>query len=167
MKIFGKSLGEYVRFSKVFTILIAVIGITRLALSLGGAPDAVTAWFSMTAVLWIGVVYYAIRVHTSGFGAYRHLLPVVALLNITSQTISIAAIIIAVFTGVDNVFSAPEFSFGADGKTWFHAGAHLVLGTTAGTIIPWLIGSLVLFISTKLTGNSRTGAPAHTAKVGH
>jgi len=160
MKIFGKPLQEYVRFGRVFLVLIAVIGVTRLALSLSGAPNETSKWFSMTAVAWIGVFYYAVRVHSSGFGTYKHLLPVIALLNFTAQAIAIVAIVIAIFTGTDNVFSAPEYAFGSDGKTWLHAGAHLVIGTTAGTLIPWLTGSLIMFISTKLAKEKRSGVAA-------
>jgi hypothetical protein len=160
MKIFGKSIGEYVRFSRVFIILVAVTGITRLAQSLGGAPNATATWFSMTAVAWIGVVYYAVRTHTSGFGTFRHLLPVIALVNVTAQAIAIAAIVIAIFTGTDNIFSAPEYAFGSDGKTWLHAGAHLVVGTTVGTLTAWLTGSLFMFITMKVTGDKRTGEAA-------
>ena len=78
MTIFGKRLSEYIAFSRVFLILIFVVGIARLALSLGGVPNSTAKWLSMTAVAWIGVVYYSIRVNTSGFGSYKQLLPVVA-----------------------------------------------------------------------------------------
>jgi hypothetical protein len=155
MNIFGKPLGEYVRFCRPFILLVAVIGITRLALSLAGAPNATATWFSMTAVAWIGVFYYAVRVHSSGFGTYKHLLPIVALINLTAQAIAIVAIVIAIVTGTNNIFSAPEYAFGSDGKTWLHVGAHLVVGTTVGTLIPWLTGSLIMFISTKLSRQKR------------
>jgi len=160
MQIFGKPFAEYVRFCRVFLILIAVTGVTRLVLSLAGAPNATVKWLSMTAIAWIAVFYFAIRVHTSGFGTYRHLLPIFAILNLTDQVIAIAGILIAIVTGTNNIFSAPEYAFGADGKTWFHLGAHVVVGTTVGTLIPWLTACLITFISTKLTGNNRTRATA-------
>jgi len=160
MRIFGKPLAEYVRFSKVFWILIAVTGVTRLILSLAGAPNTTVKWFSMTAIAWIAVFYFAVRAHTSGFGTYRHLLPVFAILNLTDQVIAIAGILIAIVTGTDNIFSAPEYAFGADGKTWFHLGAHVVVGTTVGTLIPWITACLIMFISTKLLRDGRTGVTA-------
>ena len=150
MTIFGRRLSEYVAFSRVFLILILVAGIARLALSLGGVPNSTAKWFSMTGLAWIGVVYYAIRVHTSGFGSYKQLLPVVALLNFVAQAIAIIGIVIAIFTGTGNIFSAPEYAFGGDGKTWLHVGAHLVVGTTLGSLVPWLTGSVILFATRKL-----------------
>jgi hypothetical protein len=151
MTIFGKRLSEYVAFSKLFIGLVFVVGIARLALSLGGVPNSTTRWLSMTAVMWIGVVYYSIRVHTSGFGSYRHLLPVLVLPNFVAQTIASIGIVISIITGNANVFSAPEFAFGADGRTWIHFFAHVFIGTTIGSLFPWLVGCLFMFITRKLT----------------
>jgi hypothetical protein len=150
MTIFGKRLSEYFAFSKPFLILIVVVGIARLALSLGGVPNSAAKWLSITAVIWIGVLYFSIRVHTSGFGSYKHLLPICVLQSLTAQVIIVPAIVLAIFTGHDNIFSAPEFSFGADGKTWFHVAAHLFIGTTIGSLVGWLVGCLVMFATKKL-----------------
>ena len=149
MTIFGKPLTAYVRFAKVFIGLVLVVGLVRLAASLAGVPNSSTNWLSMTALGWIGVFDFAVRVHTTRFGSYKHLLPPVAIVNLTAQAIAIVAIVIAIFTGVDNIFSAPEYAFGSDGKTWIHLAAHLFIGTTVGTLIPWIVGSLVLFLSKK------------------
>src|SRR5437899_9233169 len=89
MNIFGKPLSDYVRFSRLFLVLIAVTGLVRLALSLGGVPNSTVKWFSMTGLMWIAVVYYAIRIHKTGFGTYKHLLPVLAVLNVVFQAIAI------------------------------------------------------------------------------
>jgi hypothetical protein len=151
MIIFGKSLSEYVRFSRLFIILIAAVGITRLALTLTGAPNSTAKWFSMTALMWLGLIYYSIRVQTSGFGTYRHLLPVLAIPNLVAQAIAITGIMTAIFTGTGNVFSSPEFAFGGDGKTWIHVAAHLFFGTTAGSVIPWAVGSGIMAITKKVS----------------
>jgi hypothetical protein len=153
MTIFGRKLSEYVAFSRLFLILILVAGLARLALSLGGAPNSTAKWFSMTALAWIGVVYYSIRVHTSGFGSYKQLLVICALQNFVAQAIAILGIVLAIFTGTGNIYSAPEYAFGADGQTWFHVAAHLVIGTTVGSLVPWLIGSGILSATRKLAGS--------------
>ncbi|MEK6302368.1 MAG: hypothetical protein AABO41_16785 [Acidobacteriota bacterium] len=100
MFIFGKRLSEYVAFCKPFLILILVVGIVRLALSLGGVANSTARWLSITAVIWIGVLYYAIRVHTSGFGSYKQLLPICVLQGIAAQIVIIPAIILAILTGM-------------------------------------------------------------------
>jgi hypothetical protein len=161
MKIFGKTASEYVAFSKSFLILIVVVGIVRLALSLGGVPNSTAKWFSITGVALIGVFYFAVRVHTSGFGSYKHLLPIYVLQGIAAQAVIIPAIVLAILTGTDNIFSAPEYSGGGDGKTWFHAGAHLVFGTVIGPLVTWLVGCVVMFATKKVVpGGKSTKAAA-------
>lgn len=161
MTIFGKPLSEYVAFSKLFLGLVLAVGILRLALSLGGTPNSTAKWFSISAVIWIGVLYYAIRVHTSGFGSYKQLLPIVFLMQaVVAQPVIVAGIVIAIFTGTDNIYSTPEYSFGSDGKTWLHVGAHLLLGTTIGTLVFWLVGSIIMFATKKLSRGRDTGVAA-------
>jgi hypothetical protein len=150
MTIFGKRLSEYVEFCKPFLALIIAVGIARLALSFAGVPNQTAKWLSITAVAWFGVLYYAVRVHTTGFGSYKHLLPICVLQSVAAQLIIVPGIIIAIVTDTDNIYSAPEFSFGGDGKTWLHVGAHLVLATTIGPLISWLIGCIVMFATRKL-----------------
>jgi hypothetical protein len=150
MNIFGKRLAEYVAFSKPFLGLILVVGIARLALSLGGVPNSTAKWLSITAVMWIGILYFSIRVHTSGFGSYKHLLPILVLQGLVAQLVVVPAIMLAIFTGHDNIYSVPEYSFGQDGKTWLHVAAHLGLGTTIGPLVGWLVGCLIMFAAKKL-----------------
>ena len=134
--------------------MIPIVGLTRLALSLAGIPNSAVKWVSITAVLWIAVLYYAIRVHSRGFGSYKQLLAVYVLLNLMAQAVIISGIILAIFTRTANIYSAPEYAFGADGGTWLHVAAHLFIGTIAGSLVPWLIGSLILFATRRLTRGS-------------
>jgi len=60
MTIFGKRLSEYVAFSKPFLSLILVVGIVRFVLSFAGVPNSAAKWFSITVVMWIGGLYYAV-----------------------------------------------------------------------------------------------------------
>jgi hypothetical protein len=150
MTIFGKRLSEYVAFCKPFLVLILVVGIVRLALSLGGVSTSIVKWLSITAVAWIGILYYSIRVHTSGFGSYKQLLPICVLQGLAGQAVVVSGIVIAIFTGKDNIFSVPEYAFGGDGKTWLHVGAHLLFGTTIGPLVGWLVGCVIMFATKKL-----------------
>jgi len=154
MTVFGKPLSAYVAFSKGVALLVLAVGIMRLALSLGGVPNSTTKWFTMNGVLFVGVIYLAIRVHTTGFGGYKQLLPALVLPNLMLHMVAITGIVTGMITGHDNVFTSPEFAFGGDGKTLLHAGAHLVIGIPASTLINWLVGCVILFISKKLIRRS-------------
>ena len=147
---FGKPLSEYIAFAKVFLLLIIIVGLARLALSLAGVEIATIKWLSITVVSLVGAIYYSIRVHTSGFGSYKQLLALIFIQSVVAQAIIIAGIVIAIVTGRNNIFSAPEYSGGGDGKTWLHAGAHLVGGILVGSLVTWLVGSLILFVTKKV-----------------
>ena len=157
MTIFGKTVSEYLAFQKYILLLILAVGLGRLFLSLGGVPDSTTKWLSISVVSLIGIVYYGIRVHTSGFGSYKQLLPLMFIQSVIAQGIIVVGILIAIFTNKDNVFSAPEYSGGSDGKTWLHVIAHLVVGFIIGPLVGWLIGSIILFVVKKV-------APQNDAK---
>ena len=163
MTIFGKSLSQYVSFCKLFLVLILIVGAARLAASLAGTPVSTARWLSITVVAWIGVVYYAIRVPSTGFGSYKELLPICVLQSITTQIIVVPSIILAIVTGVDNIYSVPENFFGRDGKTWLHVAGHLVLGTTVAPLISWLVGCVILFVTKKLATRSEDGRAAARA----
>jgi hypothetical protein len=155
MIIFGKPLSEYVSFCKWFLILIPVTGIARLALSLEGTPSSTARWFSMTALVWIAVVYLSVRVHTTGFGSFKQLLVLCALVNLSAQVVAIFGIVLAILTDTNNIFSVPEAFFGSDGKTWLHVGAHLTVGTFVAPLLLWLVGSVILAATRKLSAPSR------------
>ena len=66
----------------------------------------------MNVVSWLAVVYYGVAVHTKGFGSYRHLIPLGFLQIAAQQGVAVLGILLAI-AGRDNVFAAPEYSFGA------------------------------------------------------
>jgi hypothetical protein len=160
MRMFGKTLSEYIEFQKGILGLILVVGVIRLALSLAGVSVGIAKWFSITGALLIGIVYYGIRVHTRGFGGYKHLLPLSVIQNLVAQVFIAAAIALAIFTGTDNIYSLPEYSGGSDGKNWTHAGAHLVLAGIAVSLFGWLLSSIIMFVTKRVAPGTRGGRAA-------
>ena len=163
MNIFGKPLSAYFAFQKPILILILIVGGARLGLTLSGVSDAIVTWLSITAVAVVGIIYVGVKVARSGFGSYKHLLPICVLQSLTAQVIIVPAIILAIFTGHDNIYSAPEFSFGSDGKTWGHVAAHLFIGTTVGSVMGWLAGCLIMFAAKKLVTKRKDAQAAMLA----
>src|SRR5262249_5822815 len=123
-----------------------------------GVENSTVKWLSISVVTLIGLVYFAVRVPTSGFGSYKQLLALIVIQLIVAQAIIIAGIVIAIVTRRDNIFSAPEYSGGGDGKTWLHAGAHLVVGVIGGSLLAWLVGSVILFVTKKATARDMAAA---------
>lgn len=155
MTIFGKQVSEYIAFQKGILWLIVAVAVGRLGLSLAGVPNSTAKWLSVTVVGLLGLVYYAIRVHTAGFGSYKELLPLLAIQNLITHGIVALAIVLAIFTHQDNIYTAPEFSGGGDGKTWSHVGAHVVLGGIVSTLLGWLIASGIMYMTKKIAGGSK------------
>jgi len=162
MTIFGKSVSEYVRFQKPILGFILVVAAARLLFSLVGVPASMVKYISLTASGLIGLVIVSIWVRTRGFGSYKQLLPLIAVQALVSQGFSAVAVALAVVTGKDNIFTLSEYG----GRTWGHAGAHLVFASVAVTIIGWLIGSVILFVAKKLSSAGQgTIAPQGKAKA--
>jgi hypothetical protein len=130
---------------------ILIVGLVRLALSLAGVSISSAKYFSLTGAWLVGLVVSSILVHRRRFGSYKQLLGVVGLQSLAAQLFTAAVVVLAIATGVDNIYTVPEYSGGSDGKTWFHAAAHLVFAFPVLTLAGWLIGSGILFVTKKLT----------------
>jgi hypothetical protein len=159
MKIFGKTFSEYIRFQKIFLILILVIGLMRLVLTLAGVANSVVIWFSLTAVTTLGWLYYSLRVYTSGFGTYKHLLPLLVIQNTLAQSITVLGIAIAIFTGTNNIYTADGFSGPYEGRSWLHAGGHILFGVILLSLVWWGVGAIIMFVTKKVVSRGKSEAP--------
>lgn len=147
---FGKSVGEYLRFQKVVLAVIVVAWLVRLVLSLAGTPNATAKWVSVTVVLLVGLLYYGVAVYTRGFGSYKQLYPLALFQSLLGEGLVAAAVALAIFTGRDNIYTAPEYSGGGDGKNWLHVVAHLVIAAVVLPLVGWGISSLVMLVTKKV-----------------
>ena len=144
---FGKPYSEYIRFQTPFLAAIAIVGLIRLMLSIAGQPDSVVKFASMTVVGFAGIVYYGVRVRSSGFGGYRHLIPLIFNQGLIANGIAILGIGLSVM-GMPNIYDVAEFRppFAREATPPAHAAAHLFFGTTLGTLVGWVFGSIVMAI---------------------
>jgi hypothetical protein len=166
MTIFGKSVSQYVRFLGPILGFILVVGIARFLLSLGGVSVATVKYFSLSGAWLVGLVLCSITVHTKGFGSYKQLLGLVGLQSLVTQGFAATAVVLAIVTGQDNIYSIPEFSGSVDGKTWGHAGAHVALAAPISALAGWLVGSAILFVTKKVSpaDTARDSAPKGKAR---
>jgi hypothetical protein len=146
---FGKKFGEYVRFESWVLILVAVAFAARLLVGMAGTPVATTRWISINLVLLVGLIYCSVAVHTSGFGTYKHLFGLLLLQNAFAHLLIACAIAVAIVTMTSNIFTAPEFFGGSDGRNWGHVAAHF-LAMVLVPVVVWLLGSVILFVTRKV-----------------
>jgi hypothetical protein len=142
--IFGKKISEYVAFQKWFIVAALVVGFVKLAMSLGGVPNATLKWLPVNAVVFAGVLYAGVKVYTSGFGSYRQILPL-GFLNIVPLHAAAVTGILLTIAGYPNIFTAPEY--GGEINQWLHALAHLTAGMIVGPLVLWAVGSLVMKVT--------------------
>jgi hypothetical protein len=147
---FGKTVTQYLVFQKVVLALIVVAFLLRLTLSLAGAPNSVARWVSVTVVLLAGVVYYGVAVHARGFGSYKQLFPLVLFQSLLGEGLVALAVVLAILTGTDNIYTAPEYSGGGDGKNWVHVLGHLVIAAVILPLVGWGVSSLVMLVTKKV-----------------
>ena len=146
---FGKKLSEYIRFERVILILIAVAFVSRLVVAMSGVEISKARWVSINIVLVLGLIYCAVSVHLSGFGSYKQLFGLLFIQTGFAHLLIAAAILMAIATGVDNIYTAPEFFNGNDGRTLTHVFMHgiaiLIL-----PLIAWAVGSVILFVTKRI-----------------
>lgn len=155
-----RSWSESLRFQRGPLIAIALVWAIRLGLSLAGVSDGVARFASISAVgMTAAVLYYPWALWHTGFGAFKQLYRLCLIQGVFSQTLVALAIVLAIFTGQDNIFTVPEYyppSAGGsplppDGKNFGHALAHVLLaGAIVIPILTWSLGSLVLLGLRKL-----------------
>jgi hypothetical protein len=159
MRIFGKPLSEYLRFQAPILALIVMVGLARFALSLAGLPNSAVKWLSIFGVLFAGAVYCAVRSATTGFGSYRHLLPPLFLQSVLGNLIIILAIVYAIATGHDNIYTAPEYSGNVDGKNWGHVMGHVVVGAVMFPLFSWIVACGIYAVTKKLAPRRAATSP--------
>ena len=135
---FGKKFSEYVQFDRWILILITLAFVVRLITN--------ARWASINLVLLVGLVYCSIAVHIKGFGSYKQLFGLLMVLNVFAHTLIALGIVIGVVTGADNIYTLPEFFGGSSGRNFLHAGIHVVASFLA-SVVAWLVGSLILFVT--------------------
>jgi hypothetical protein len=148
--VFGKKLSEYIRFESWVLILIAVVWAVRLGISLAGTSFASTRWVSINIVSLLGLIWAAVAVQTSGFGSYKQLLGLYFFQAIVQHWLIALAILFAIVTGTQNVYTAPEVSGGGDGANWIHFVAHAVAAALVIPFVMWLFGSIILFVTKRV-----------------
>ncbi len=76
--------------------------------------SSVSRIFSVTTASAVAVFLAALLIHFHGFGGYTNVVTTSLLLNAWSQILIVIAILFAVATGTENVYTLPEFSVPGD-----------------------------------------------------
>ena len=151
MSLFGKNLPDYLRFVRTGIILILAMGVIRFIVGASGVPyDRATHLVSMTIVTLFAALIYGQRAKASGFGGYRHLLPVAFLLAATTYGFIIVAILIEGLGGIHGYFHAPGAGQAPAGMgIGDHIVGQLIVMAVSGVVL-WGVFSLGFLLSRHL-----------------
>jgi hypothetical protein len=122
---------------------IFVMGVVRFILTVSGTPNSTVRYFSMSAVIVAGAVYFGVATKT-----HRERLHAAFFLIIPYMIVEVSALGYTWVTGHQTIFHAPEYSLGT--SIAVHTLGHLVGGLTWEPIAPFLIMELVWAIYTVL-----------------
>ncbi|MFY9556886.1 MAG: hypothetical protein WAV20_02000 [Blastocatellia bacterium] len=152
MTICGHGLRDHIRMLAPLFVLMAVVWALRWILDAAGAPHGLVRLFSVTGATSLSILIAVWRIHKSGFGSYPNVVVASLLLVIFEQVLIVMAIVFSVVSGMENVFTEPEFSISAAdpyhlkhimGHLTFGIGAGMLLGTATGWLMLWLLQRLV------------------------
>jgi hypothetical protein len=97
----------------------------------------------------VGVVYYGVQ-STKKLGSYKQLYPLMLFQSVLGEGLVAVAIVLAILTSRDNIYTAPEYSNKKDSKAWLHVVVYFVLGVVVLPLVSWGIGSLVMLVTRKV-----------------
>ncbi len=148
MTLFGKSLGEYAKFTRIGIVLILLMGLARFTLGVSGVPyERATHLVSLTLLTLLLSLIYGQRAAAIGFGGYRHLLPAVFMLSGSMYGFIILAILLEGLGGIHGFFHAPGTGLQPPGMgVGFHIGGQLI-AMLGATLIAWGLASLGFLLS--------------------
>ncbi|MDZ7363177.1 MAG: hypothetical protein ONB46_21005 [candidate division KSB1 bacterium] len=155
MKLFNKSLSKYWQHCRTGVYLLALVSVIRFLMKpVFNVPYTQGTHFtSVTILLLVLMVVYAVRANAAGMGSYRDLLGIALTLSMSSAALILLGIAIDDFGRIDTYYT--DLAHGGNLNTWLHMGGHVVAGLVSSLFL-WGVGSLVYF----LAGLSRKKAVA-------
>lgn len=149
MKLFDKPFGAYWQHAKGGIYLLAALSVIRFLMTpVFNVPYAQGTHFtSVTILMIVLMVYYAVRAAASGFDSYRDLLGIAAVLGLSTAAMIMVAIAIDDFGGIDTYYTDP--AHGGSLNAWQHMAGHLIFTGIISSLVLWGIGSLVYFIANR------------------
>ena len=150
MKFCGRGFGDHVRLLAPLFGLIAIVWAVRWVLDAAGFSHGLVRVFSVTGATSLAILIAVWLIHRRGFGSYPNVVVATLLLVVFEQVLIVIAIVFSVLSGMENVFTEPEFSTPNDPHHIKHIVGHLTFGIGAGMLFGAATGCLMLWLIRKL-----------------
>ncbi|HLG16877.1 MAG TPA: hypothetical protein VJH03_20595 [Blastocatellia bacterium] len=146
MRIGGRRVREHIRFLWPLFGFIAVVWALRLVADAVAPNHRIARFFSLTAAAPLAVLLAVLMIHVRRFGGYKNVVIASLLLVAWSHLLIMVAIVFSVVTGLENVFTAPEFSVPLDDRYHVrHILGHVTLAIGGG-LMGAGIGCVLLYL---------------------
>ncbi len=155
MRVSGRTMKEYIQLLTPLFGIIAAVWALRFFLGQVGAPDWLIRPVSVTLVVPVSIILMTLLIRVKRFGGYPSVIVGAFFLVTWSQLLIVAAILLSVFGGVDNIFTAPQFSPGNDPHHMQHIIGHLTFGVGLLTLFSSLMGCVLLFMLRRIHPKSQ------------
>lgn len=151
MNVCGRGFRDHIRLLSPLFAFIAVVWALRWALDATGFSHGLVRLLSVTGATSLAILIAVWLIHTRGFGSYPNVVLAALLLVVFEQALIVAAIAFSVLSGIENVFTQPEFSVPNDphhvkhilGQLTFGIGAGMLFGAATGCLVLWLLRMLL------------------------
>src|SRR5262245_24413659 len=110
MKFCGRGFGDHGRLLAPLFGVIAIVWAVRWVLDAAGFSHGLVRVFSVTGATSLAILIAVWLIHRRGFGSYPNVVVATLLLVVFEQALIVVAIIFSILTGMENVFTEPEFS---------------------------------------------------------
>ena len=137
---------------KVFIAAIATMGIIRFVLNMSGLPNTVVRYFSMTAIMIVGSIYFAIAAAT-----HKERLKAAYLLVMPYMVIEVLALGFTWASGRPTIFHAAEYSLGT--SIAVHTIGHFIGGLTWEPFFFFVVMEIIWLLY--IGGRSLAGKERH------
>jgi hypothetical protein len=140
----GKPVKEYLSLQKWWLVALVIVGLLRIALSIGGPPSPAVKWWTSTNLLgYAAAVYYGVVGYRRGF-LFKQLYPLVLFHVMVFHALAILGILLTI-AGYPNLYATPEVT--AFPNQWWHIGAHLTVGMAIAPLFGWALASLAMLVT--------------------
>jgi hypothetical protein len=157
MNISGRSLRAHIR---LLTPLFGVIAAVWILRGIVGAIPSAPSWLvfplSVSIAVPVCIILATLLIHLQRFGGYTSVVLSTVLLVVWGQVLVVLAILAAIFTGIDNIYTIPEYSVPNDPNHTRHILGHLTIGIGLESIVGSLMGCLILFMLRRTSPRSRS-----------
>jgi hypothetical protein len=150
MRICGYRIRDHIRLLAPLFGFVAAVWLIRIILGMLGLE--LVRVFSVTGAYAMAILLAAVLIHSRGFGSYPNVVASSVLLVVWGQLLIVLAIVFAVLTGTNNIFTAPQYSFPPDdshhlkhiwGQLTYGVGAGILFGAAMGCLLLWILRMLV------------------------